>query len=202
MSEIICVTNRNLCRDDFVSRVNALAKAGPKAIILREKDLSEEAYRNLASAVLGLCKNYGTPCVLHSFVHVAMELNAAAVHVPLHILRQMDRAQRSRFPTLGASCHSVADAREAQMLGCTYITAGHIFDTDCKKDLPGRGLAFLREVCQSVSIPVYAIGGISRENYASVRLAGAAGACVMGGPMGCVNVTAYLEGFENSNLPK
>ena len=85
---------------------------------------------------------------------------------------------------------------EAEALGCTYVTAGHVFDTDCKRGLPGRGLGFLKEVCGSVSIPVYAIGGIGPDNIADVRKTGAAGACVMSSAMVCADVQAYFLALE------
>lgn len=50
--------------------------------------------------------------------------------------------------------------KEAEQLGASYLTAGHIYATDCKRGLPPRGLGFLKEVCREVSIPVYGIGGI------------------------------------------
>ena len=68
---------------------------------------------------------------------------------------------------------------EAQALGCTYITAGHVFETDCKKGLPGRGLAFIQKVSAAVEIPVYAIGGIAPSNVSQVKAAGASGVCLM-----------------------
>ena len=88
------------------------------------------------------------------------------------------------------------DAIAAESLGCTYITAGHIFATDCKKGLPGRGLNYLHEISTAISIPVYAIGGISADNIAAVRAAGAAGACVMSGAMQCDDVRQYFAAFE------
>ena len=81
-------------------------------------------------------------------------------------------------------------------MGCTYITAGHVFDTDCKEGLPGRGLAFLKQVCESVKTPVYAIGGIDPENYKEVMAAGAAGVCVMSGAMVCEAPGRYLSAFS------
>lgn len=54
-----------------------------------------------------------------------------------------------------------------------------IFDTDCKKGLPGRGLQFLEEVCGAVHPPVYAIGGITPENLLQALSAGAAEGCMM-----------------------
>lgn len=192
MSDILCVTNRALCWEDFLVRIEAVAKARPAGIILREKDLSPEEYRVLAAEVTAVCSAFGVPCILHTFADAARALGADRLHMPLPLLRQMTDGERAGFSVLGASCHSAQDALEAQRLGCTYITAGHVFDTGCKAGLPGRGLAFLREVCGSVSIPVYAIGGISRENIAAVRRAGAAGACVMSGAMTCADPEAFL----------
>ncbi len=197
MSDILCITNRTLCSEDFLVRIEKLAKAHPKAIVLREKDLSEEHYIQLAEKVMDICRAYDTPCILHSFVNGAISLHCTAIHLPLFILRQMTENEKRHFSAIGASCHSVEDAREAQRLGCTYITAGHVFDTDCKKGLPGRGLDFLRTICGSVSIPVYAIGGIDKTNFGDVKKAGAVGACVMSGLMKCENADAFLEDFEN-----
>lgn len=196
MSDILCVTNRILCKEDFLQRVEEIAANKPKGIILREKDLSEKEYKELAENVLVICKTYDVPCMLHSFIDVAMELGAENIHLPLHILRKMDEKTKETFKIIGASCHSVEEAIEAERLGCTYITAGHVFVTDCKKGLAPRGLEFLQNVCESVSIPVYAIGGISSENINAVRKVGAAGACVMSGLMRCENVKETMKGFE------
>ena len=98
----------------------------------------------------------------------------------------------------GEAFKPAEEAQEAERLGCTYITAGHIFATDCKKGVPPRGLEFLRAVCAAVSVPVYASGGISDENIAAVRACGAAGACVMSGAMQCEDPAAYFESFEKA----
>ena len=196
MSDILCVTNRKLCREDFLTRLERIARCRPAGIILREKDMSPEEYSELATRVTELCARHNVRCILHSFVTTALQLHADAIHLPLNILRGMTKAERARFPVLGASCHSAGDAREAQSLGCTYITAGHVFDTDCKKGLPGRGTAFLREVCDAVTIPVYGIGGIDPSNISRVRGAGASGACLMSSLMVCEDVEEYLRSME------
>ena len=196
MSDILCVTNRSLCKGDFLQRVEEIAANKPKGIILREKDLTEEAYEKLAEAVLNLCKKYNMPCILHCFVDAAIKLNAAQIHLPLHILREMEEETKKKFKIIGASCHSVEEAKEAERLGCSYITAGHVFATDCKKGVAPRGLSFLQAVCESVSIPVYAIGGISSETIDAVRPTGAKGACVMSGLMQCDDVKEVLKAFE------
>ena len=196
MCEILCVTNRLLCQEDFLSRIENIAKAKPEGIILREKDLTAGEYKSLAEAVLEICDKYDTPCILHSFADIAAELGAKAMHLPLPLLRELPSDKRSGFTTLGASCHSAEEAREAQSLGCTYITAGHVFATDCKKGTPGRGLDFLKQVCESVTLPVYAIGGISEDNAEKVINAGAQGVCVMSGAMTCDDPQEYLAKFR------
>lgn len=195
MSDIICVTNRALCTDDFLQQLTRIAQAAPAAILLREKDLPEAEYKQLAASVLAICRKHHVPCILHSFVNAAIQLGHDSIHLPLPLLRQMSPEQKAQFSVIGASCHSSSDAKEAEGLGCTYITAGHVFMTDCKKGLPPRGLTFLQEVCESVSIPVYAIGGIDADNVAEVRAAGAKGACVMSGLMCCADPQQYLNQF-------
>ncbi|MGN0475108.1 MAG: thiamine phosphate synthase [Acutalibacteraceae bacterium] len=198
MSDILCVTNRLLCRDDFLSRIEQIAGSAPAGIILREKDLTEEAYLALAKQVTEICKRYSVPCILHTFVNAAIRLKAEAIHLPLPVLRKMSRKEKENFAVIGASCHSAEEAAEAEALGCTYITAGHVFATDCKKGVPPRGIAFLESVYQRVSVPVYAIGGIDSANIASVRAAGAKGACIMSGLMRCKEVGEYLKSFEKA----
>lgn len=201
MSDILCVTNRKLCRADFPTRIEQIAAAHPAGIILREKDLPEADYAFLAGKVLASCRTQGTPCILHSFHGTAIRLGCRKIHLPLPVLRTLSDEEKAFFTDIGSSCHSIEDARLAVQLGCTYITAGHIFDTDCKKGLPGRGILFLKDLCDSVSIPVYAIGGITADNISSVRNAGAAGACIMSGLMTCKDPAGFIRSCKEACRP-
>lgn len=193
MFKIVCVTDRKLCSGDFLTRIEEIAKCHPAAVILREKDLTESGYTELAQQVMDICKSYSVECVLHYFTSAAMSLGAESVHLPLHILRGLSSEEKSKFRHIGASCHSIDDVLEAVSLGADRIIAGHIFDTDCKRGLAGRGLDFLRGVCTQSAVPVYAIGGISPENIDKVISAGAAGACVMSGLMKCTEPEKYIR---------
>lgn len=199
MFDIFCVTNRKLCQEDFLTRIERIAACHPAGLILREKDMTQEEYKELAAAVMGICAQHGVKCILHSFPDVALCLGADGIHLPLHLLRSMTRTKAARFKVLGASCHSVKEALEAQALGCTYITAGHVFETDCKKGLAGRGVDFLQDVCAAVDIPVYGIGGINAENLHLVRNAGARGACLMSSLMVSENVAGLISVMEEQN---
>lgn len=194
MSDVICVTNRSLCREPFTQRVERVIAAKPAAIILREKDLAPAEYAELARQVLTLAGE-AVPVILHSHPDAALLLGCRRLHLPLPLLRKMPARQRAAFDVLGASCHSVEDAMEAEALGCSYITAGHVFETGCKPGLPPRGLSFLRTVTEAVSVPVWAIGGITPDNMASVLDSGAAGGCVMSGLMTCAEPQNFMAAF-------
>lgn len=209
-SDIICVTNRIICEssgEPFLDRIKKVAEAHPHAIILREKDLNLSEYRVLAEKVSEI-----SSIILHNFYELVLEDTNCSdssaekndtytrLHMPLWKLAKLrdenpDIYARlcSRLKELGASCHSVEDAVLAESLGCTYIIAGHIYNTDCKKGLEGRGLDFLKEVAASVKIPVYAIGGITPDNIREVRNAGAAGACIMSSAMLCDNPAKLIK---------
>ena len=181
---MIAISNRHLTPEGrtYLEQLAVVAQKAPRAIVLREKDLTEDAYEKLAQEVLKIGNTYQVPVILHNFHRVAVKLECRKIHLPLQRLREMDSAYREKyFEEIGTSVHSVEDAREAVRLGATYCFAGNIFETDCKKGLAGRGLHFLREVCEAVEIPVYAIGGINEERLPEVQRAGAAGGCMMSG---------------------
>ena len=138
----------------------------------------------LANEILDICTKNNVKCILHFYPNVAKKLECDAIHLPLFKLRENQKCL-SGFKIIGTSVHSVEEAIEAQNLGATYISAGHIFATDCKKGVPPRGLEFLKEVWQAVNIPVYAIGGIklSDEQIKLITDCGAAGGCIMSGMM-------------------
>lgn len=189
---IVCITNRKLVKayteksssfSPFLKKMYEVVKKKPAFIVLREKDLSPEQYKKLAAEVIKICAESQVPCVLHYFYREAIELGVKKIHLPLHVLEKMTEHEKKCFDIIGVSIHSEADAKEAEKLGASYITAGHIFATDCKKGLEPRGLEFLRNICESVGIDVYAIGGISENNMLQCMDAGAKGVCMMSGFM-------------------
>ena len=199
----LCITNRKLCTGNFLTKIRELAdRQEIEKIVLREKDLSSDDYEALAEKCKENCQEYGKPLVINQFIETAQKLQNPEVQISMEMLRKytgntvqqrvntgagstcnLHSTVLGEFQAVGVSVHSAPEAEEAQLLGAGYLIAGHIFQTDCKKGIPGRGLAFLEEVCQKVSIPVYAIGGISPDNIQEVIRAGAKGGCMMSGFM-------------------
>ncbi len=171
---IFCVTNRSLCKADFLQQLRRIAGAKPDAIVLREKMLSEDAYMQMAEQVFSICQENQVQLICNTFIRVAERL-AVPVQIPFSTLSQTD----SLSVPFGVSVHSMEEAIRAEQAGAAFLIAGHIFATACKPDLPPRGLLFLQEICQAVSIPVLGIGGIHVQNAASILQTGAAGFCIM-----------------------
>lgn len=186
MSELplIAVTDSASCPRPLPKQIERLAKLTelrPQSVILRAKALDKAAYRTLALQAQQSCKVTGIPLILHSDWQLARKLGIQNLHLPLALLRQLPACERAHFTWLSTSVHSVDEAQEAQALGATVLIAGHIYTTQCKAGLAPRGLGFLQAVCSTVSLPVYAIGGIGFDaaQHAELKANGARGACVM-----------------------
>jgi len=167
----IIVTNRQLCKGNFLATIEKALIYKPYAIILREKDLPRDEYITLASKVNSLCKAHAVPLIPHTHAVPGIP----RLHLPFHLANK----ELAEIHSLSLSIHSIEEARLAEGLGAAFVIAGHIFATQSKPGLPPRGLDFLREVCASVSIPVFAIGGVDAHNAQSCINAGAVGLCKM-----------------------
>ncbi len=161
----------------LLQRVKFLCKAGVRRIVLREKGMSDSEYEKIAEQFVRICRGH---CVMPVIAH----RKALAVRYDTELQLSVDELRNDpdvvkEVTFVGVSVHSVEEAKEAERLGATTVTAGHIFETDCKKGVPERGLPFLKEVIDSVKIPVYAIGGIDIDVIDPVYGTSASGVCLM-----------------------
>lgn len=176
----VCVTDRKISRAPFVQQIENICTLRPKALILREKDLSEAEYMQLARNVQAVCKNYGVKFIVHTFWQAGLALGADGTHLPLAVCAAMTAAERLQAGRFGVSVHSAEEAGAALAFGAVYLTAGHIYESSCKQGVPPRGLEFLKEICTLSPAPVYAIGGIglNKAQLEEVLACGAVRACV------------------------
>lgn len=194
LNDIICITNRSLCKapsaasgiqpdfDALLCQLAYIAQRKPEAIILREKDLSHNAYEELLSQCQKLLEPMNVCLIAHTFIQAAKNTGISRIHLPLPVLLELGHRPEG-FQCVGTNVHSVDDAKKALSCGADYLIAGHIFETDCKAGLPGRGLKFLKKIVHISPVPVYAIGGITLSNLKDVKSTGAAGGCMMSGLM-------------------
>ncbi|MBE6051379.1 MAG: thiamine phosphate synthase [Clostridium sp.] len=177
--KVIAFSNRKLCNRTLIEQIDRFIKLKKTDMfVLREKDLSEEEYEVLAREVIKKCKENNIECILHNYVDVAIRLKHYKIHLPLTVFKS-NKEKIKCFEKVGVSTHSIEEAKFAELNGASYITVGHIFKTDCKRGVKPRGLKFLNQVCNSVSIPVYAIGGINKDNEKQTIEEGASGICMM-----------------------
>jgi len=167
----IAITNRKLCKGNYFTQIQKVASRKPFSVLLREKDLDIDKYLNLSKEVNRICAAYNVPLIAHTHPVPGIP----RLHVPFALASE----NLAREYSLSVSVHSPEEALQAEAMGAQFLIAGHIFATGSKPDVPPRGLDFLREVCESVRIPVFAIGGITADNAPQCLDAGAAGICKM-----------------------
>ena len=173
----VCVTNRHLTDRPLYEQLKIVfAILKPDVVILREKDLSEDEYRELAYKVKLLCDLYSVRLIVNKYYKVARELGTT-VQLPINDYESNVRSLNGL--SVWVSVHSLQEAIRAEESSVNAIIAGHIYETDCKRGLPGRGIEFLTSIVEQVDVPVYAIGGIDEFNIEEVASTGASGACQM-----------------------
>ena len=178
----IVITNRHLVQGDFLKQLEKVTKLHPHALILREKDLTDDAYESLAKKVFDLCKREDITFFLHTKIEIARKIGCQNIHLK-GLSETEKKALTEDFCEISISCHSMEDVEIAMAGGATQIILGTIFETECKKGVLGKGVEFVREICQKCPLPVYAIGGMNMQRLPLVIDAGAAGCCMMSGFM-------------------
>lgn len=183
----IVITNRHLVQGDFLKQLEKVTKLHPHALILREKDLTDDAYESLAKKVFDLCKREDITFFLHTKIEIARKIGCQNIHLSIPVLKGLSETEKKAltedFCEISISCHSMEDVEIAMAGGATQIILGTIFETECKKGVIGKGVEFVREICQKCPLPVYAIGGMNLQRLPLVIDAGAAGCCMMSGFM-------------------
>ena len=190
------ISNRKLCENENLEKqIEKIFSAYKKkiflkkfeivALTLREKDLDKNEYLNLVEKIYPICKKYGIDLILHQNYDLNLDekYKIERIHLSYDNFKSLNKNIREelikKYKRIGISIHSIDEAKEVENLGATYVVAGHIFETDCKKDLEPRGLNFIKELSSILTIPIFAIGGINQENSHLAINSGAFGVCMM-----------------------
>ncbi|ERT38059.1 thiamine phosphate synthase [Fusobacterium animalis] len=190
------ISNRKLCENENLEKqIEKIFSAYQRKIILenfeivsltlREKDLNKNKYLKLVEKIYPICQKYRIDLILHQNYDLRLDnkYNIKGLHLSYNTFKSLNKNIREelikKYKKIGVSIHSIDEAKEVENLGATYIVAGHIFKTDCKKDLEPRGLKFIQELSVILTIPIFAIGGINQENSHLVINSGAFGVCMM-----------------------
>lgn len=170
------ITDRKRCKD-LVRAVKKGLERGVRLIQIREKDLSSKELYHLTQELKPLCQHVDAKLLINSNLDVALVLDLDGIHLPQQSLLISEvRLMLGPEKWIGKSTHTIKEAQVAEKQGANFITFGPLFETPSKKNL-GKplGLKKLEQVCQKVSIPVFALGGVNLTQLDEVKTLGAHG---------------------------
>lgn len=169
---LYAVTDRAWTRKQTLyQQVEAALKGGVTCVQLREKELNETAFLQEARAICALCRRYKVPFIVNDNVDIAVACGADGIHVGQEDMKAEEvRRLVGEDIILGVSVHTVEEARQAVQNGADYLGLGTVFPTSTKTDAEQMSGNMLRAICDTVNVPVVAIGGINQNNL--LRLSG------------------------------
>ena len=182
--------------ESFLEKVETACRSGVTIVQLREKNLTTNQYYQLAKQVKEITDAYQVPLIIDDRLDVCLAVDAAGLHIgddelPVSVARQVLGPEK----ILGVTAKTVKRALEAEERGADYLGTGAIFPTTTKENAPITLISTLKTICQTVAIPVVAIGGLTSENIDQLIGTGIAGVAVVRDLMQAEDIEAKTQVF-------
>ena len=182
--------------ETFLKKVEQACQSGVTMIQLREKQLTTNQYYELAKMVKQITDTYQVPLIIDDRLDVCLAVDAAGLHIgddelPVSVARQVLGTEK----ILGVTAKTVKRALEAEESGADYLGTGAIFPTTTKENAPITLISTLKDICQTVDIPVVAIGGLTCENIHQLSGTGIAGIAIVRDLMQARDIEARTQEF-------
>ena len=179
-SVYLVTDRRNKTDDEFLNIIEEAIKGGTTIVQLREKTASTKEFYDLALKVKEITSRYGVPLLINDRIDIALAVGSEGVHIgqddmPADIAREIIGEDK----ILGVSASTVEEAKKAEIDSADYIGSGAVFPTSTKDDADSVSKEELKEIVDSIDIPVVAIGGITIENAHTLKGSGIAGFSVV-----------------------
>ena len=191
------VTNRYQdALENFLEKVETACRSGVTIIQLREKNLTTNQYYHLAKQVKEITDAYQIPLIIDDRLDICLAVDAAGLHIgddelPVSVARKVLGPEK----ILGVTAKTVKRALEAETSSADYLGTGAIFPTTTKENAPITLISTLKTICQTVAIPVVAIGGLTSENIDKLSGTGIAGVAVVRDLMQAEDIEAKTQAF-------
>ena len=191
------VTNRYQdSLESFLEKVETACRSGVTIIQLREKNLTTNQYYQLAKQVKEITDAYQVPLIIDDRLDICLAVDAAGLHIgddelPVSVARKVLGPEK----ILGVTAKTVKRALEAETSGADYLGTGAIFPTITKENAPITLISTLKTICQTVAIPVVAIGGLTSENIDQLAETGIAGVAVVRDLMQAEEIEVKTQAF-------
>ena len=195
--KLYLVTNRYQdSLESFLEKVETACRSGVTIIQLREKNLTTNQYYQLAKQVKEITDAYKVPLIIDDRLDICLAVDAAGLHIgddelPVSVARKVLGPEK----ILGVTAKTVKRALEAETSGADYLGTGAIFPTTTKENAPITLISTLKTICQTVAIPVVAIGGLTSENIDQLIGTGIAGVAVVRDLMQAEDIEAKAHAF-------
>ena len=195
--KLYLVTNRYQdSLECFLEKVETACRSGVTIIQLREKNLTTNQYYQLAKQVKEITDAYNVPLIIDDRLDICLAVDAAGLHIgddelPVSVARKVLGPKK----ILGVTAKTVKRALEAETAGADYLGTGAIFPTTTKENAPITLISTLKTICQTVAIPVVAIGGLTSENIDQLAATGIAGVAVVRDLMQAEDIEAKTQAF-------
>lgn len=190
----VCTDRDIMTTDTLEEAVELAIKGGATIIQLREKDCTSREFYELALSIKDITDAYEVPLIINDRLDIALAVHADGVHlgqsdIPVQV------AQNVMGPNciVGATANTLEKAKEAWQSGADYLGVGDVFGSATKNDTKPVELKELKKICDTVKIPVVAIGGISKKNIHLLKDTGVAGVAVISAVLGQTDITAAAE---------
>ena len=182
--------------ESFIEKVETACRSGVTIVQLREKNLTTNQYYQLAKQVKEITDAYQVPLIIDDRLDICLAVDAAGLHIgddelPVSVARQVLGPEK----ILGVTAKTVKRALEAEKGGANYLGTGAIFPTTTKENAPITLISTLKTICQTVDIPVVAIGGLTSENIDQLMGTGIAGVAVVRDLMQAEDIEAKTQVF-------
>lgn len=186
------LANRNL-EDD----VEKAILGGVTMVQLREKNIDNDSFIELAKKVKQVCNKYKIPFIINDNLEVALAVDSDGIHIgqddlPASLVRQKIGPNK----ILGVSAHNLDEAIAAKKAGATYLGAGAMFSTTTKDNTTNLSIEQLQTITKNVDIPVVAIGGINYDNCLSLKNCNLAGIAVVSAIMAATNISEAASNLK------
>jgi len=180
--------------------VEAAVRGGVDAVQLREKDLPAGALFELARELRRRCTRHGVRLLINDRIDVALAVGADGVHLPVDSFAAGDaRALVGPGRLIGVSTHSLEQAQQASAAGADFVVFGPVFATPSKRPFgPPLGLEALAQAAGAVSVPVFAIGGVTVARADAVCRHGAHGIAAIAAVLEATDPTAAARALRRA----
>ena len=192
MMRLYAVTDRSWLRGQTLyEQVEQALIGGATLVQLREKELDEETFLREAVELAKLCHRYGVPLLINDNVEIARRSGADGVHVGQDDMNAASvRGILGSEMIVGVTAKTVEQAIRAQEAGADYLGSGAVFGSSTKLNARPMTKERLKSICNAVSIPVVAIGGINRHNILDLAGADISGVAVVSGIFAAEDIEA------------